>query len=194
VTLIAPGNYTAKSISYRSIPQIILENDPLGLDDKSSEFSKSYFDENYARVYSFVRKVAAQHYVPFNNIYEKIAKEINVDLFFCDYIMNHPCFDLAWKLGKPAVGSSTDHSYLPHPLYTEDPIFGFGCHVNMENESFYNRFRCAIIVPLIKAWKTKDHIKDINAQRALVGIDPYWDERGRVLNVLMLANTFFGYE
>ncbi|CAG8470021.1 22388_t:CDS:2 [Cetraspora pellucida] len=192
VTLIAPGNYTAKSNSYRSIPQIIFENEPLGLDNKSSEINKAFLDDDYTRLSSVVKKVAILSYVSFYNIYKQVAEEINVDLFFCDYVMNYPCFDLAWKLGKPVVGSSTDHSYLPHPPYLSDPIYG--CHVNMENESFYNRFKCAIIIPLKHAWSARDTIKGINAQRALVDIDPFWDIRGRISSLLMLSNNFFGFE
>ncbi|CAG8719934.1 7110_t:CDS:2 [Cetraspora pellucida] len=138
----------------------------------------AFLEEDTSKVYSIVKKVSVQHYVSTYNIYKKIAEEINVDLFFCDYLMNYPCFDLAWKLGKPAVGSSTDHSYLPNPPYIADPIYG--CHVNMENESFYNRFKCAIIVPLKKAWSARDTTKGINTQRALVGVDPHWDFFGRI--------------
>ncbi|KAF0534059.1 UDP-Glycosyltransferase/glycogen phosphorylase [Gigaspora margarita] len=192
VTLIAPGNYTAQSVSYRSIPQIIFENKHLGLLNKSSEFNKAYFDDDHGKVYSVCRKAAVQSYVSFYNIYKQIAEEINVDLFFCDYLMNYPCFDLAWKLGKPAVESSSDHNFLPNPPYISDPIYD--CHVNMENESFYNRFKCAIIVPLKDAWSVRDYIKNINAQRALVGVDPHWDIRGRVSTILKLSNNFFGFD
>ncbi|CAG8849319.1 9223_t:CDS:2, partial [Gigaspora margarita] len=184
VTLIAPGNYTVQSISYRSIPQIIFENKHLGLYNKSSEFNKAYFDDDLGKVYSVSRKVAVQSYVSFYNIYKQIAEEINVDLFFCDYFINYPCFDIAWKLGKPAVEGSSDHIF--YPIYD--------CHVNMENESFYNRFKCAIIVPLKNAWSARDCIKNINAQRALVGVDPHWDIRGRVSNILKLSNNFFGFD
>ncbi|CAG8592937.1 30827_t:CDS:2, partial [Racocetra persica] len=65
--------------------------------------------------------------------------EINADLFFCDMGMNFACFDLAWKLEMPVVGfgSSTLLAVTPS-LYKSDPLHG--CHVNMENESFYDRF------------------------------------------------------
>lgn len=53
----------------------------------------------------------------------------------------------------------------------------YGCHVNMEKESFYNRFKCAIIIPLKHAWSVRDTVKSINAQGALVGIGSYWDIR-----------------
>ncbi|CAG8852390.1 18108_t:CDS:1, partial [Gigaspora margarita] len=72
-----PGNYTAQSVSYRSIPQIIFENKPLGLLNKSSEFNKAYFDDDHGKVYSVCRKAAVQSYVSFYNIYKQIAEEIN---------------------------------------------------------------------------------------------------------------------
>ncbi|CAG8744787.1 13145_t:CDS:2 [Gigaspora margarita] len=57
-------------------------------------------------------KIAANSYVSFYNIYKQKTEEINADLFFCDYLLNHPCFDLAWKLGKPAVGIFSDLSAI----------------------------------------------------------------------------------
>ena len=35
-------------------------------------------------------------------IYERVANEVKPDLFFCDYI-DESCYDIAWKLKKPAV-------------------------------------------------------------------------------------------
>ncbi|KAF0553052.1 UDP-Glycosyltransferase/glycogen phosphorylase [Gigaspora margarita] len=138
--------------------------------------------------------MADQSYTPFYNIYKQVAEENEVDLFFCVYmpVINHPCFDLAWKLGKPADGISTDISIISNAPYKSDPMFG--CHANMENESFYDRFNCAIILPLKLFWSSIDLIRDINAKRANVSVDPHWDLRGRVSNLLMLSNTFFGFE
>ncbi|RIB27477.1 Glycosyltransferase Family 1 protein, partial [Gigaspora rosea] len=64
----------------------------------------------------------------------------------------------------------------------------------MENESFYDRFKCAIINPLIKTLALRETLKDLNAKRASVGIDPHWDFVGRVSNRLMLSNNFYGLE
>ncbi|KAF0459610.1 UDP-Glycosyltransferase/glycogen phosphorylase [Gigaspora margarita] len=64
----------------------------------------------------------------------------------------------------------------------------------MENKTFYNRFRCAIIVPLKESWNSIDTLKSINAQRAIVGIDPHWDIKGRISNLLMLSSNFFGFD
>ncbi|KAF0553051.1 UDP-Glycosyltransferase/glycogen phosphorylase [Gigaspora margarita] len=196
VTLISPGNYTAQSIHYRSIPQIIFENEfaTNQINSKSSDINKVLLDNDPFKMMPILRKLAVQSYTPFYNIYKQVADENEVDLFFCDYmpVINHPCFDLAWKLGKPAVGISTDISIISNAPYKSDPMLG--CHANMENESFYDRFNCAIILPLKLFWSSIDFIRDINAKRANVGVDPHWDLRGRVSNLLMLSNTFFGFE
>ncbi|RIB27480.1 Glycosyltransferase Family 1 protein [Gigaspora rosea] len=94
--------------------------------------------------------------------------------------------------GKPVVGISTDLYELTSSPYKSNPIFG--CHVNMENESFYGRFKCAIINPLIKTLALREPLKGLNAKRASVGIDQHWDFLGRVSNRLMLSNNFYGFE
>ncbi|CAG8527231.1 14131_t:CDS:2, partial [Racocetra persica] len=185
ITLISPGNYTAQSIYYRSIPQVIFENEYFGFDNKSSELNKALLDDNYERLLVEYRKVSVKSYVPFYNIYKKVAEEINADLFFCDYFINYPCFDLAWKLGKPAVGTSSVG--LSRPPYVSDPTYG--C-VNMENESFYNRFRCEILVPLRLAWSTSSTVKGLNVQRAIVGVEPHGNKFGQIGPVL--PDTFPG--
>ncbi|RIB26599.1 Glycosyltransferase Family 1 protein [Gigaspora rosea] len=188
VTLISPGNYTAQSIHYRSIPQIIFENEFAiqQLNNKSSDINNALVDNDPFKLMTFVRKLAVQSYIPFYNIYKQVAEENEADLFFCDFmpVVNHPCFDLAWKLGKPAVGISTDTSIISNAPYKSDPMFG--CHANMENEHF--------MTDLNLVWNSIDIIRDINAKRANVGVDPHWDLRGRVSNLLMLSNTFFGFE
>ncbi|CAG8544125.1 13873_t:CDS:2 [Cetraspora pellucida] len=193
ITLISPGNYTAQSIYYHSIPQVIFENDYIGLDRKSSEVNKAFLEDDYEKTFAQVRKIAVQSYVPFYNIYTKVAEEINADLFVCDCLMNYPCFDLAWKLGKPAVGIATGFGLsIPPPSYMSDPMHG--CHANMENESFYNRFRCEILVPLKLAWKVRSTIKGLNAQRAIVDVEPHYNMFGRTSNTLILSNSFYGFE
>ncbi|CAG8601954.1 31492_t:CDS:2 [Gigaspora margarita] len=173
-------NYTAQSIHYPSIPQIIFENELIihQSNTKPSDINKALVDHD--QFLSFIRKMVIQSYIPFYNIYKQVDEENKVDLFFCDYmpVINHPCFDLAWKLGKPAVGISTDTYTISNAPYKSNPMFG--CRANMENESFYDRFKCTIILPLKLYWKSLDFIRDINAERANVGIDSHWDLRGRI--------------
>ncbi|KAF0541361.1 UDP-Glycosyltransferase/glycogen phosphorylase [Gigaspora margarita] len=132
VTLLAPGNFTATSTLYRSIPQIIIDN--------------------------------------------------------------FACFDLAWKLKKPVVGYTSGTTYFtPPPPIRSDPIMGRGCHVSMENESFYNRFICAVVQPLRAIWTFQDSLNNINAIRAEVGVSKDHDFRGRT-DTLFLLDNFFGFE
>ncbi|KAF0534620.1 UDP-Glycosyltransferase/glycogen phosphorylase [Gigaspora margarita] len=64
----------------------------------------------------------------------------------------------------------------------------------MENENFYSRFKCKILSPLQSIWMALTTVRDLNIQRAKVGVEPHWDPKGRISNILMLFDTFFGYE
>ncbi|CAG8758385.1 31744_t:CDS:2, partial [Gigaspora margarita] len=88
VTLISPGNYTAQSIHYRSIPQIIFENEfaTNQLNSKSSDINKMLLDDDPFKMMPILRKLAVHSYTPFYNIYKQVAEENEVDLFFCDYM------------------------------------------------------------------------------------------------------------
>ncbi|CAG8692026.1 11381_t:CDS:2, partial [Gigaspora margarita] len=191
ITLIAPGNFTAKSVSYSSIPQIIVDNN-FDISKVYSTFEDDIFKMNHLNTFFAIMSYASSRYTDFYNIYKQIDEEVNVDLFFCDYIMNFACFDIAWKLGKPVVGIATMLTYVSTPpLYRSDPLFG--CHVTMENESFYSRFRCAVIefskyiLYIVSSY-------NVNSQRTKVDVDPYWDTKGRISNILMLTNNFYGFE
>ncbi|CAG8659457.1 14746_t:CDS:2, partial [Racocetra persica] len=126
-------------------------------------------------------------------IYKQTAMEINADLFFCDIGMNFACFDFAWELKKPVVGfASTLLLTITPPPYKSDPTYG--CHVNMENESFYKRFNCAIVKPLQFIWTFIKIGNQLNTQRAKLGVETYWNLWARMDNVLLLVNTFLGFE
>ncbi|CAG8709231.1 14737_t:CDS:2, partial [Cetraspora pellucida] len=187
VTLVSPGNFTATSTSYRSIPQIITESsiEP----DESSEFKKVFYNEYTFESWVNGIKLVDRSYVKYYNDYLKAYKEIKADLFFCDYDANEACFDLAWKLKKPVVGITS--VFTSPPPIRSDPYMG--CHVNMENESFYNRFMCAIVQPLKLNWLVRDNLNYINARRAEVGVSKHHDFRGRT-NTLFLIDSFFGFE
>ncbi|RIB05555.1 Glycosyltransferase Family 1 protein, partial [Gigaspora rosea] len=252
VTLISRGNYTSQSLNYRSIPQIIFDNDQFDIQNSSNSVNasknsnESKFDETKTSIEndshsksdqsnvhictdidnefidlsqnallslirvaiksyvpSYIYNIfkqpieeytvdAIKSYVPFYNIYKQSAEELNADLFFCDYSINYPCFDIAWKLGKPAVGIFSDLYNIASSPYKADPVLG--CRANMENESFYHRFKCTIITPLMQDWRSMDFLRALNIQRASIGIDPHWDMKGRISNLLMLSNNFFGFE
>ncbi|CAG8792356.1 40954_t:CDS:2 [Gigaspora margarita] len=191
VTLAASGNFTANSESYRSIPQIITGN-KTGTSLMNEELAKKVFLEDVD--FKIMSKVFdPELYTKYYNIYKRITEEINVDLFFCDVGMNEACFDLAWQLEKPVVGFASNPIYASvPPSYKSDPVFG--CHVNMENETFYERFKCSIIKPLqfMNVFMTIGNL--LNDKRVNVGVEPIWDPRSRMKNILFLFDSFFGFE
>ncbi|KAF0467838.1 UDP-Glycosyltransferase/glycogen phosphorylase [Gigaspora margarita] len=188
ITLVAPGNYTAKSSFYSSIPQVIVD---VLIASNLQEIKDLIDGEDNLKTFKLFNDWSRIHYVTFYEAYKQVAEEIDVDLFICEHAINYPCFDLAWKLGKPVVGISPSYRVF-YPPYRSDPTYG--CHVNMENEPFYDRFICATIAPLRLIWITIAMMYDINIERAKVGIESHWDPRGRISNILMLFNYFFGVE
>ncbi|KAF0500211.1 UDP-Glycosyltransferase/glycogen phosphorylase [Gigaspora margarita] len=185
VTLMAPGNFTATSTLYRSIPQIIT-------DHAHEELDKISYNEYNIKNWPKEIRLVDRGYTKYLNNYLQAYKEIKPDLFFCNYFANEACFDLALKLKKPVVGfaSGTIFFTSQHPIRS-DPVIG--CHVNMENESFYNRFICAIVQPLRLHWNFRDNLNYINARRAEIGVSKHYDFRERA-NTLFLTDSFFGFE
>ncbi|RIB07047.1 Glycosyltransferase Family 1 protein [Gigaspora rosea] len=97
VTLMAPGNFTATSALYRSIPQIITDSAHGGLESISyNEYNINYWAKEM--------RLIDRGYTKYLNNYLQAYKEIKPDLFFCNYFANEACFDLALKLKKPVVG------------------------------------------------------------------------------------------
>ncbi|KAF0515418.1 UDP-Glycosyltransferase/glycogen phosphorylase [Gigaspora margarita] len=149
--------------------------------------------ESYRSIPQIITVFDPELYTKYYNIYKRITEEINVDLFFCDVGMNEACFDLAWQLEKPVVGFASNPIYASvPPSYKSDPVFG--CHVNMENETFYERFKCSIIKPLqfMNVFMTIGNL--LNDKRVNVGVEPIWDPRSRMKNILFLFDSFFGFE
>ncbi|KAF0507602.1 UDP-Glycosyltransferase/glycogen phosphorylase [Gigaspora margarita] len=182
ITLASPGNFTATSTLYHSIPQIITGERPK---THESIFRNKFTMET---LFNINMNLINEYAEDFNN-YLQAYKETKADLFFCDYMANDACFDLAWKLNKPVVGFS--RVLTPHPPYVARPILG--CRVNMENESFYNRFICAVIKPLQLQWYSRKYLNYLNDKRAEVGVSIH-DFRERLMNTLFLVDNFFGFE
>ncbi|CAG8588440.1 12628_t:CDS:2 [Gigaspora margarita] len=189
VTLVAPGNFTAKSIAYRSIPQIITGP---AIDSRDfPEFKNLFTDEFTYEFLCFIKSIFNKRYISGFNELKRIATDIKADLFICGYSLNEPCFDLAWKLKKPVVAIGSSMMSFSTPFYKSDPIFG--CKSNMENESFYERFRCSLIMPLGFFWSFRHALNDLNYYRAKVGVEPSYTFQGGN-NILFLADNFFGFE
>ncbi|CAG8754115.1 9347_t:CDS:2, partial [Racocetra persica] len=174
ITLAAPGNFTAKSTLYHSIPQIITGEPPYTY--SSPEFKEIFFNKYTFKSLADGRMKTNKRYIEYFNKYLQAYKETKADLFFCDYVANEACFDLAWKLKKPVVGfvSSTMCTYdllfffTPPPPFKSDPMMDFGIF--------------------------KKNLDYINSQRAEVGVDKHSDFRGRIINTLFLVDNFFGFE
>ncbi|CAG8726710.1 27330_t:CDS:2 [Gigaspora margarita] len=180
VTLAAPGNFTAKSALYHSIPQIITDE---AHNTHESTYKKSIIDKFDFKSMDDIRMKFINRYVEDFNKGLQAYKETKADLFLCDWAGNLVCFDLAWKLNKPAIGMAS---------LTRDPMMD--CHVNMENESFYNRFICAVVQPLRDSWHNQKFLKHINNKRVEVGVSKDNNYRGRVTNTLFLIDNFFGFQ
>ncbi|RIB13811.1 Glycosyltransferase Family 1 protein [Gigaspora rosea] len=181
VTLVAPGNFTANSESYRSIPQIISNNEKGSSLFSNQELFKKLCVEDLD-IGTMWKVFDPELYTKNYNAFKRATEEIDVDLFFCDLGINEACFDLAWQLEKPVVG------------FTSVPLFVFGCHVNMENETFYERFKCAIIKPLEFMNVFETLARNLNNQRVNLGTEPYWNPRSKIENILFLFDNFFGFE
>ena len=64
----------------------------------------------------------------------------------------------------------------------------------MENESFWERFRCEILTPL-KLWLLRSQERyNVNKIRASYGLPIYSNPIERLKNTLFLIDTFFGLE
>ncbi|GBB97790.1 hypothetical protein RclHR1_03070006 [Rhizophagus clarus] len=123
---------------------------------------------------------------------EKISEIVKPDLFFCDILNNESCFDVAWLKNKPFVGIATNTMGFSHASYKSDPIFG--CKVNMENESFWERFRCELITPLKFVWSFKSSLAEFNKLRANYGLPALNNPFEKWQSSLFLFDNFFGFD
>ncbi|PKK60367.1 hypothetical protein RhiirC2_761879, partial [Rhizophagus irregularis] len=77
----------------------------------------------------------------------------------------------------------------PKP-YNSDPMYG--CNISLENESIFERFRCALIQPLKIAYAYGPFMRKLNDIRDQMNIKSV---SGTVPKVsLALIDTFFGFE
>jgi hypothetical protein len=77
----------------------------------------------------------------------------------------------------------------PKP-YKSDPMFG--CNISLENESFFERFRCTLIQPLQITYAYRSFTRQLNDIREQMNIKSV---SGKVPKVtLALINIFFGFE
>src|SRR3954447_9112039 len=102
--LITTGNYTPSS-EYPTVKQISL-GPRLNLKNvvNVSEVINKEFD--FRRMAMF-HKFSVKTYSDTFKKYKNAAKNYNIDLFFCDTLLNDACLDVAHALKKPVVGFSS---------------------------------------------------------------------------------------
>ncbi|CAI2183461.1 9239_t:CDS:2 [Funneliformis geosporum] len=190
VALVAPGNFTSHA-NYPSIKQY-----STGPEHNTKELSSIYqpiFEKPYDYNSFFLEKDEADNqYLERYEIYKQSTIDFKPDLLLCDLLNNEACFDVAWKFKIPSVGISSSLSRRTFAPYKSDPIYG--CHSNMENESFIERFKCLIIRPARFLYESRQRIISLNEKRVSVGVSPISSSLERIKNSLFLADTFFGFE
>ncbi|CAB5321877.1 unnamed protein product [Rhizophagus irregularis] len=185
VTLLTAGRYEPSS-EYPGLNQITL-----GLSEVNGNNMKN-FKNNVEFDYKGLPQIlepSTNDYKKTYEKYKKTAKEYNVDLFICDVLANEACIDAANNLKKPVVGWTSFLQFMDPVPYKDDPVYG--CNTSLENESFFERFRCALIQPLQVASKLGPFAHQLNDIRKQMNIEP----SGKIPKVsLSLVDTFFGFE
>ncbi|CAG8544520.1 5786_t:CDS:2, partial [Cetraspora pellucida] len=189
VTLVAPGDLLPSS-EYPTIKQI-----STGPSIESDATYQELYHKTFNRNQMFsLRNLLVKKYLDYFETYQLAIKMIKPDLFFCNvFMINDICLDIAWSLKKPIVGFSS-LMLVGTPFIPYKSEVWYNCHVNMENESFVNRFRCAIIEPIRSISEMWSSIDALNELRSTVGIRPVHNPFERMKNSLFLVNTFFGLE
>ncbi|CAB4431838.1 unnamed protein product [Rhizophagus irregularis] len=180
VILLTTGNYEPSS-EYPGLKQITLG--PKYLTAKNRNIEKDVDYRSLARLMGLTTAAYNVNYEKFKNA----AKENNIDLFICDAFVNQACIDVANNLNKPVVGFTSFMQLMEPKPYKSDPVFG--CNISLENESFFERFRCALIQPLQIAYAYRTFTRQLNDIRDQMNIKSV---SGKVS--LALIDTFFGFE
>ncbi|RGB41372.1 Glycosyltransferase Family 1 protein [Rhizophagus diaphanus] len=184
VTLLTSGKYEPSS-EYPGLKQITLGPIVTFKDNKIM----NHKDIDYRGLLKLTELTT----VVYNVNYEKFknaAKENNIDLFICDALANEPCIDVANNLNKPVVGFTSYMQTMEPKPYKSDPLLG--CNISLENESFFERFRCTLIQPLQIAYAFWPFVRQLNDIRDQMNIKSV---SGNVPKVsLALIDTFFGFE
>ncbi|CAB5185782.1 uncharacterized protein OCT59_005835 [Rhizophagus irregularis] len=184
VILLTSGKYEPSS-EYPGLKQI--SSGPQYVTAKSRNIHK---DVDYRSLAHLMEITTASYNVTYEK-FKNAAKENNIDLFICDPIANHVCIDAANNLNKPVVGFTSSFMQMMDPKpYKSDPMFG--CNISLENESFFERFRCTLIQPLQITYAYRPFTRQLNDIREQMNIKSV---SGKVPKVtLALINIFFGFE
>lgn len=99
MTLAASGK-SEFSTEYPTIEHISLGT-KITLRDAGVEIDNKVLD--FKRI-SNLLEVSVKSYKRVYEKYKSIAEEYNIELFFCDLLLNEACIDIARALKKPVVG------------------------------------------------------------------------------------------
>ncbi|GBC09746.1 hypothetical protein RclHR1_09090004 [Rhizophagus clarus] len=184
IILLASGSYEQSS-EYPGLKQITLGPRLTVEDSKDGIENLDDF-----RIMAEFMKIRANIY---NKIYEKYmntAKEYNIDLFFCDGFANEACLDVANNLKIPVVGFTAFLLLIDPKPYKSDPFLG--CNISLENESFFERFRCTLIQPLQVAFEFLSPRRQLIDARNQMNVKTDLERLPKLS--LALIDTFFGFE
>ncbi|GBC04112.1 hypothetical protein RclHR1_05510013, partial [Rhizophagus clarus] len=182
VTSLTSGRYEPSS-EYPGLKQITLRNAELNLNSSNKFKIDEVFDY---RLLPHIMDLSINDYKNNYEKYKNVAKEYNIDLFFCDVFINEACIDAANNLKKPVIAFTTTIQLMGPVPYKSDPFFG--CDVELENKSFFERFWCAAIQPLIIGYTLKPSVNQLNDIRRRLNI------KSQSKVSLALIDTFFGFE
>ncbi|RGB41373.1 Glycosyltransferase Family 1 protein [Rhizophagus diaphanus] len=186
VILLTSGKYEPSS-EYPGLKQITLG--PKSLTAKNDKRLNIHKEVDYRLMGQFMELSTATYSATYEK-YMNVAKEDNIDLFICDALVNQACIDVANNLNIPLVGFTSLMQMMEPKPYKSDPMLG--CNISLENESFFERFRCALIQPLQIAHAYGPSIRKLNDIRDQMNINSV---SGKVPKFsLSLVDTFFGFE
>ncbi|CAB4410895.1 unnamed protein product [Rhizophagus irregularis] len=139
VILLASGNNVLSS-EYPAVKQI-----SLGPSTGMKNLGKDGIDEE--QDYNAMKGLWEIGVISYKRTYEKyksVVEDYNIDLIFCDLLINEACVDVANTLKKPVVVLVSALQIVDPKPYKFDPILG--CNISLENESIWERFRSSLVL------------------------------------------------
>ncbi|GES72668.1 glycosyltransferase family 1 protein [Rhizophagus clarus] len=106
------------SSEYPTVKQISL-GPKFGLKDIGIEVTNEVLD--HKKLVKLL-ELGAKSYKGSYEKYKSVAEEYNIDLFFCDLLINEACVDAAHTLKKPVVGFTSGLQLMDPKPYKSDPI------------------------------------------------------------------------
>ncbi|GBC04756.1 hypothetical protein RclHR1_05850005 [Rhizophagus clarus] len=188
ITLLETGE-NELSLEYPAIKQISL-GPKRGLRDIGVVIDKEVLD--YKKMSKLI-ELGVKSYKRTYEKYKSVAEEYNIDLFFCDLLLNDACIDVAHALKKPIIGITSALRTMDPKPYKSDPLIG--CNISLENESISERFRCNFIQLIRVFYSLSGVMNYLNDIRKQMNVEPGYIIPGRSVKAsLILVDTFFGFE